>query len=65
MVAGVAGLTMIEWGLQSILIHGELHYRNWFGEIIFAPLAIVFGLIVVGGALFKPEILARTAVRKK
>ncbi|MFZ0806260.1 MAG: hypothetical protein WAN03_08765 [Candidatus Sulfotelmatobacter sp.] len=64
-VAGVAGLTMIGWGLQSILIHGDLHYTNWFGELIFEPLAILFGLIAVGGALFKPEILGGTAVRKK
>ncbi len=56
---------MIGWGLQSILIHGDLHYTNWFGELIFEPLAILFGLIAVGGALFKPEILGGTAVRKK
>jgi len=44
-------------GLGAILWHGDLHYRNFFGGLVFAPFAILFGVIIVGGALFKPEIL--------
>jgi hypothetical protein len=57
LIAGIAGLAMIGWGAKAILVRGDLHYANWFGELVFAPLAILFGLIVIAGALFKPEIL--------
>ena len=66
MVAGLAGLYIFAWGLGAILWRGEpLHYRNFFGELVFAPFAILFGVIIVGGALFKPEILGKAPKRLK
>ena len=64
-VAGVAGLAVFGWGLRAILWQGSLHYRNWFGELVFAPFAILFGLLIILSALFKPEILGRAPGRLK
>jgi hypothetical protein len=51
---------MIGLGLRPILLSGDLNYRNWFGGLVFAPLAIVFGLFVLLAALFKPQFLQTT-----
>ena len=59
-VAALAGLCMIGLGLRPILSSGDLNYRNWFGGLVFAPLAIVFGLFVLLAALFKPQFLQTT-----
>lgn len=64
-VAALAGLSIFGWGLGAILWHGDLHYRNFFGELVFAPFAILFGVIILGGALFKPEILGKDPKRLK
>jgi drug/metabolite transporter (DMT)-like permease len=64
-VAALAGLAVLGWGLASILQRGDLHYRNWFGELIFSPFAILFGLGLILSALFKPEILGRQATTRK
>jgi hypothetical protein len=66
MVAGLAGLSIFAWGLGAILWRGELlHYRIFFGELVFAPFAILFGVILIVGALFKPEILGKAPKRLK
>jgi len=64
-VAGFAGLAVLGWGLAPVLRHNDLHYQNWFGELVFAPFAILFGLLALFGALFKPQILGRPAARSK
>jgi hypothetical protein len=64
-VAALAGLAVFGWGLGAILQPGDLHYKNWFGELVFAPFAILFGFAIVFSALFKPEILGRPAARPK
>jgi hypothetical protein len=64
-VAALAGLVVLGWGLASILQRGDLHYRNWFGELVFSPFAILFGLAIILSALFKPEILGRPLARRK
>ena len=33
-----------------------LSYRNWWGGLVFAPFVILFGLVILFGALFKPKI---------
>jgi formate-dependent nitrite reductase membrane component NrfD len=38
---------------------------NWFGGLVFAPLAIVLGLLVIVFALFKPEWLMAKRVQRK
>ena len=58
-VAALAGLAVLGWGLASILQKGDLHYQNWFGELVFSPFAILLGLAVILSALFRPEILGR------
>ena len=62
-VAAISGLSVIGWGVAAVRLRGDLHYSNWFGEPVFAPFAIIFGLIIVAGALFKPEILGRSRPR--
>ena len=64
-VAGVAGLVIIGFGVSPLLHGGDLFGTNWFGELVFAPLAIVLGLIVVSFALFKPEWLVAKGIERK
>jgi len=59
-VAGLAGLAMISLGLAPILKRGDIFYTNWFDELVFSPLAIIFGLFTVGCAVFKPSWLSAT-----
>jgi len=64
-VAFLVGLSALGLGLGPILSKGNLFYTNWFGELVFAPFAIIFGLLIIWGALFKPEILDRPQARAK
>jgi len=64
-VAVMAGLAIIGFGLAPLLHGGDLFGTNWFGELVFAPLAIALGLIVVAFALFKPEWLVAKRVERK
>ena len=64
-VAVAAGLAIIGFGVGPLLHGGDLFGTNWFGELVFAPLAIVLGLIVVGFALFKPEWLVANWIGRK
>jgi hypothetical protein len=65
-VAVFAGLAIIGFGAGPLLRSGDLFGTNWFGELVFGPLAIALGLIVVGFALFKPEwLLAKRIERKR
>jgi len=66
-VAGLAGLAMISLGVAPILNRGDIFYANWFGGLVFSPLAIIFGLFTIGCAVFKPSWLSATreAVRRK
>lgn len=53
-VAGLAGAAMIAMGVAPIL-HGGVSYENWFGGLVFAPFAILFGIFTVFCALCKPR----------
>lgn len=64
-VAVVAGFAIIGFGLAPLLHGGALFGTNWFGELVFAPLAIVSGLTVVAFALFKPEWLVAKRIERK
>ena len=60
-VAALAGLAMVCLGAAPLIIRrGDMFYTNWFGGLIFAPLAIIFGVFTIGCALFKPNWLAAT-----
>ena len=54
-VAVVAGFAIVGFGAAPLLQRGDLFAPNWFGELVFAPLASVLGLMVIVFALFKPE----------
>jgi hypothetical protein len=64
-VAALAGTTLLGFGLGTILWRGDLHYENWFGELVFAPLAVLFGTLIILSALFKPVLLGRPTTRRK
>ncbi len=59
-VAALAALCMIGFGLRPILSSGDFNYRNWFGGLVFAPLAIMCGILLLFAALFKPQWLQTT-----
>ena len=66
-VAGLAGLAMICLRVAPILRRGDIFYTNWFGRLVFAPLAIILGIFTIGCAVFKPSWLSATRemVRRK
>ena len=64
-VAGIVGLTAIAAGIAPMLSRGDVFYSNWWGGLVFSPLAIVIGLFTVGCALFKPEWLAARRMESK
>lgn len=64
-VAVLAGLAIIGFGVGPLLRSGDLFGTNWFGELVFGPVAILLGLIVVGFALFKPEWLVAKRIERK
>ena len=64
-VALIAGLVIIGFGAAPLLHSGDLFSTNWFGELVFAPLGIVLGVMVVAFALFKPEWLAAKRIVRK
>jgi uncharacterized membrane protein len=66
-VAVVAGLAIIGFGVAPLLHggSGDLFAMNWFGELVFAPLAIIFGLILIAFSLFKPEWLSAKRIERK
>ncbi len=55
LVAILAGLAMLSLGLGPILKRHELFYGNWFGGLVFAPFAILFGILTIVFAIFKPD----------
>jgi hypothetical protein len=59
-VVGFLGVAIFGLGLEPILSRGDLFYRNHFGMLVFAPIAIIFGLVIIFGALFKPGILGKS-----
>jgi hypothetical protein len=54
-VAFLVGLAMISLGVTSYLRSGSIFYTNWFGELVFTPLAVFAGLFTLYCSLFKPE----------
>lgn len=65
LVSVVAGLAIIGFGVGPLLHGGDRFGTNRFGELVFAPLAVVLGLLVVGFALFKPEWLVAKRIEGK
>jgi hypothetical protein len=53
-VLTVAGISMIALGLAPLQKNG-LFYTNWFWGLVFAPIAILFGIFIIVCAIFKPD----------
>jgi len=49
------GLAAIALGVVPVL-RGDLFYENWWGGLVFSPIAIILGLVMILGAVFKPNI---------
>jgi hypothetical protein len=64
-VAVLAGLAIFGWGLRGVFWQPDLHYRNWFGELAFGPFAILFAVLIIFGALFKPEIFGNSPTQPR
>jgi hypothetical protein len=64
-VVGLIGIAIVGAGLYPILSQGSVFYENWFGGLVFCPLAIIGGSVMIWGALFKPEILDKSRARQK
>jgi formate-dependent nitrite reductase membrane component NrfD len=64
-VAVVAGFAIIGFGAAPLFQRSDLFATNWFGGLVFAPLAIVLGLMVIVFALFRPEWLMAKRVERK
>jgi hypothetical protein len=60
----VIGAAIIGIGIAP-LRHGDLSYENWWGGLGFAPFTIIFGIIIVLGAIFKPTIFGRQSSKTK
>ena len=50
----ILGLLAIALGTAPMLRHG-LFYKNWFGGMVFALIAIVFEAFLIFCAIFKPD----------
>lgn len=46
-------LTLIATGLSPILSKGDMIYFNWRGAMVFAPFAILGGLLLLYVVIFK------------
>ena len=66
-VAGLAGLAMLSFGIGALVRRDDMFSTNWFYGLVFAPLAILFGVFIIACALFKPSWLAATrgTIRRK
>lgn len=61
----LVALAFLGLGLGPILSRGDLFYENWYGELVFCPVAIAAGLLTLWAALFKPEILGKRTGRAR
>jgi hypothetical protein len=57
-IVSILGISAISLGTVSLL-RGGLFYSNWIGELVFAPLAILFGVLIIACDIFKPDWLAK------
>jgi hypothetical protein len=50
-LCGVFGVAVFFLGLRPILT-GQYSYENWFGGLVFVPVAIIAGGVMILGAIF-------------
>jgi hypothetical protein len=56
-------LLIILFGAGS-LFQGHTGYRNWFGGVVFAPFAIIVGVLCLFIVGFRPKFFSNTAKKK-
>ena len=61
---GLASLLVILLAVAS-LFEGKLHYSNYWGGMVFAPFAILIGLLALYAVVFRWEKLERPSVDKR
>lgn len=49
---GVCGGTILALGLYFSRAAYGFSYRNWFGGLVFGPVAIILGMVALLGAVF-------------
>jgi hypothetical protein len=54
----ILGLAIGAFGVASMW-RGNLSFENGWGGLFFAPFAVVFGIIFIAGAIFKPSIFRK------
>jgi uncharacterized membrane protein len=62
-VAFLVGLAMISLGVTPYLRNGNVLYTNWFGDLVFTPVAVLAGIFTIYCAVFKPEWLAANRMK--
>lgn len=58
------GLSLFLAGLRRLLA-GGLHYRNYWGGLVFAPFAMLVGLFLLGLVVFRWRTLNEVKPREK
>jgi hypothetical protein len=64
-VVALVGLSLLSIGMVPLIHNGDLFFANWFGGLLFAPLAILGGLFIIFCAIFRPEWLEAKYSRRK
>lgn len=64
LVAALAGVAVASFGAVAFA-RGGSSYANWFGGLVFAPFAVLFGGFAVFCAVFKPDWLEAKALKSK
>jgi hypothetical protein len=49
----------------STLFQGNMGYRNWWGGVVFAPFAILIGVLGLFIAEFRPKLFSGTDTKTK
>jgi len=63
-VIAFLGFSAIFLGLGPML-RGDLFFSNWFHGLVFAPLAVIFGVVMILMAIFTPKYLWETDWRQR
>jgi len=63
-VVSLLGFSAICIGLKHLL-RGDLSYLNWFNGLVFAPIPVIFGVLMILAAVFKPEYLTSGSTRRR
>ena len=46
-------LAVIATGIRPLIVKGDMFYNNWWGGLVFAPLTIIVGFLLLYLIIFK------------